>query len=74
MTKEVESHAGNILSLLSRSNKNLSIREIGDLTNYRDKAIFLALGWLLRENKIVCFEKNGALCIESRSYLTDIYY
>lgn len=73
-TEEVETNAGNIFILLS-SNKNLSIREIGDYTNCKDRAIFLALGWLLKENKIICFEKNGSLSIESKSgCLTEIYY
>lgn len=74
MTNEVGTNAGNILMLLSGKD-NLSIREIGDHTNCRDKVIYLALGWLLRENKIVCFEKNGSLHIEFKiNNMTEIYY
>jgi len=71
---EVGTNAGNILNLLSDKG-NLSIREIGEHTNCRDKVIFLALGWLLRENKINCFERNGSLCVESKfTQMSEIYY
>lgn len=71
---DVSINAGNIFSLLS-DRGNLSIREIGEYTHYRDKVIFIALGWLLREDKIRCFEKNGSLCAELKSAcVTEIYY
>jgi len=71
---DVGINAGNILSLLSDKGK-LSIREIGEFTNYKDKVIFIALGWLLREDKISCSERNGSLCVESKlSCATEIYY
>jgi len=74
MTNEVGINAGNILMLLCGKG-NLSIREIGEHTNCKDKAIYLSLGWLLRENKIVCFEKNGSIYIELKSdNLSEIYY
>ncbi len=74
MTHEVGKHAGNILMLLSGKG-NLSIREIGEQTQCKDKLIYLALGWLLRENKIECFEKDGSICVKFNSNtLTEIYY
>ncbi len=71
---DVGINAGNILSLLSDKGK-LSIREIGEFTHYRDKMIFIALGWLLREDKIRCMENNGSLCIELKTVCaSEIYY
>lgn len=66
-------NAGNILALLSQKGK-LSLREIGEETHYRDTAISLAIGWLLRENKVKVYEHNGKLYFELSSCLSEIYY
>ncbi|KAA6320068.1 hypothetical protein EZS27_030110 [termite gut metagenome] len=50
-------NAGVIWHLLSHKGA-LSIREIGELTNYRESFMFLALGYLSRESKIRFFEKK----------------
>jgi len=74
MINEVGTHAGNIPMLLSGKGY-LSIREIGEHTNCMDKTIYLALGWLLRENKILCYEKNGLICIEINvANISELYY
>lgn len=60
---DVGSNAGDIYMLLSRKGK-LSLRQIGEFTNRREAAIFLSLGWLLRENKVSVMENNGRLYFE----------
>lgn len=71
---DVGMNAGSILTLLSDKGR-MSIREIGDYTHYKDKAIFMALGWLLREDKVIFMDKNGLLCVEAKNIcLSEIYY
>ncbi|MBK5719618.1 winged helix-turn-helix domain-containing protein [Dysgonomonas sp. Marseille-P4677] len=75
---DVVNNAGNIFKLLTDKG-DLSIREIGDLTHSKDKVIFMALGWLLNENKVRLFDKNGSLCAKANnpeltSSLSEIYY
>lgn len=52
----------------------LSVRQIGELTNYRDGLILMALGWLARENKIYFLEKNDALYVELVPSSPEMYY
>ncbi|PXV66775.1 winged helix-turn-helix protein DUF2582 [Dysgonomonas alginatilytica] len=52
----------------------LSIHEIGELTDYRDGFILMALGWLARENKILFSEKDDALYVELVSSSPEMYY
>jgi hypothetical protein len=66
-------NAGTIWNLLSVKGA-LSIREIGELTGYRELFIFLSLGWLLRENKIRFFEKSGLLHVELSHSISDMYF
>jgi hypothetical protein len=70
---DVGTKSGTIWTLLSDKGK-LSIREIGEFTNSRDSHIFLALGWLLRENKIRFINENGTLCAELNECGSDLYY
>ena len=66
-------NSGVIWHLLS-DNGALSIREIGELTNYKEAFILLSLGWLARENKIRFFEKDGMVHVELIHNITEIYY
>jgi hypothetical protein len=56
-------NAGVIWRLLSDKGL-LSIREIVEFTNYRESFLFLALGWLARENKIRFYEKDRILHVK----------
>jgi hypothetical protein len=56
-------NAGVIWRLLSDKG-TLSIREIGEFTHYRESFLFLALGWLAREDKIRFYEKEGVLYVK----------
>ncbi len=49
--ENIGSHAGHIWHLLHQRGL-LSIRQIGELTSYKESIIYLSLGWLARENKI----------------------
>lgn len=52
----------------------LSIRQIGELTGYKEAMIIFAIGWLARENKIRFFMENEHIYIELVSYPSDIFY
>lgn len=70
---EIGQNAGDILALLTEKGK-LSIREIGEATHCRDTTIILAIGWLLRENKIYIDDVNGRLYFELNEPAGEIYY
>lgn len=70
---DVGTDAGKIWCLLSERGI-LSIRKIGEMTHYRESLIFLALGWLAREDKIRLFEKSGVLHAELKVPLPETYY
>lgn len=71
---DVGSNAGKIWHLLAERG-NMSIRKIGEMTHCRESVIFLALGWLARENKIR-FRSDGGdmLFVEINVPLTETYY
>lgn len=73
LKKDVGNKAGTIWALLSTKGQ-LSIREIGELTNYKDTYIFLILGWLLREDKISFLDRNGVLYAQLNSTFVEKYY
>lgn len=74
MTKrEVGNCAGNIWILLSNK-KKLSLNEITRFIHARYELIFLAIGWLLRENKILINESNGNVYYELVSIPSEMYY
>lgn len=66
-------NAGAIWSLLEEKGA-LSIMEIGELTNYKEAFIFLALGWLSREDKICFFDKDGIVYIELKNKFHEGFY
>lgn len=70
---DVGFYAGDVYTLLSEKGR-LSIRKIGELTQRRDSHIFLSIGWLLRENKIIALERDGELFFEINISLSNIYY
>ena len=66
-------NAGTIWHLLSE-NGALSIREIGELTNFREPFIYLALGWLSREDKMRFYEKGDVIYVELNQNTSDFYF
>ncbi|MBK5722270.1 winged helix-turn-helix domain-containing protein [Dysgonomonas sp. Marseille-P4677] len=70
---DVGNKSGTIWLLLSDKGK-LSIREIGEFTNCKDSLIFLALGWLLREDKVRIIDMNGVLHVELKKCVSELYY
>lgn len=57
MTNKIGFAAGKIFDVLS-VNDALSITKLKKETKEEEKVLFMALGWLARENK-VCFEIKG---------------
>ncbi|MDR2948078.1 MAG: winged helix-turn-helix domain-containing protein [Prevotella sp.] len=41
--------------------KNLTIKELQQLTDYQEAYICFVVGWLLKENKIICSDNNNEL-------------
>lgn len=72
-TNDIRINAGVIWQLLSEKGK-LSIREIGELTHFRESFIYFALGWLSKENKICFIEKEGMLYIELKQRVSEFYF
>lgn len=70
---DVGTKSGTIWLLLSDKGK-LSVRELGEFTNCKGSLIFLALGWLLREDKIQIFDINGILYVELKKCGSELYY
>ncbi|NDV93337.1 hypothetical protein D0T84_00185 [Dysgonomonas sp. 521] len=73
LKKDIGINAGAIWRYLSEKGR-LSIKEIEELTNYKDSFILLALGWLSRENKIKFSNDNDNLYVELISDPSEIYY
>jgi hypothetical protein len=72
LKKEVDAFAGNVYNMLSAKGK-ITLREIEKLSN--NKSYFLiALGWLLREDKIKAYQENGDWCFEIKEVCNNIYY
>ncbi|MDR2949293.1 MAG: winged helix-turn-helix domain-containing protein [Dysgonomonas sp.] len=73
LKKDIGINAGTIWRCLSEKGR-LSLREIGELTSYKDSLILLALGWLSRENKILFSNINDNLYVELNFNASEIYY
>lgn len=73
MMNDVGIDAGRIWHLLSEKGI-LSIRKIGEMTNCGESFVFLALGWLARENKVRFLDKSGILYVELNMPISETYY
>ncbi|MDR2038914.1 MAG: winged helix-turn-helix domain-containing protein [Bacteroidales bacterium] len=60
------------LSLLDHG--TLSIEEVGKVTNLEESSIYLALGWLTRENEIQIFEEHDILYVELHHSISEMFY
>lgn len=73
MMNDVGVDAGRIWHLLSERGV-LSIRKIGEIVNCRESVVFLALGWLARENKVRFLDESGVLYVELNMPVSETYY
>lgn len=73
LKSDIGINAGIIWNLLAEKGK-LTIREIGELSEFKDTLINMALGWLSRENKIRFFDENDHLYIELNHSVSETYY
>ncbi|MDR2805942.1 MAG: winged helix-turn-helix domain-containing protein [Dysgonamonadaceae bacterium] len=71
--QDIGINSGVIWRLLSDKG-TLSIREIGEFTHYHEMFLFLALGWLAREDKIRFYEKEGVLYVELKDDAPGWYF
>lgn len=72
LKKDIGINAGTIWRHLYEKGK-LSIIEIEELTNYKSPLLFMALGWLSKEDKISFFEEDGKLYVELNN-MSEIYF
>lgn len=73
LTHDIGINSGIIWQLLFEKGA-LSIREIGELTGFKDSMIFLALGWLSKEKKIRFFEKDNTIYMELLNPFQETFY
>lgn len=73
MNNHISDNAGHIRELLC-SKEEMDIRQIGDHTHQRDSVIFMAIGWLMKENCIRTRDRNGKLYFSLRKDKPEIYY
>jgi len=74
MLKNEISHQANKVWQLLLERGKMSIVEIGELTNFKESFIHLALGWLSKENKICFVNNNGTLYVEQEVPISETYY
>jgi hypothetical protein len=72
LKKEVDAFAGNVCNMLAAKGK-ITLHEIEKLSNNRSYFL-IALGWLLREDKIKAYQENGDWCFEMKEVCNNIYY
>lgn len=63
LKKIIQQDTGLISKLLLERNR-LTIQQIALLTGYREMYLYLPIGWLVGENKIVIIEKDGLIYID----------
>ncbi|MBB4036855.1 conserved hypothetical protein [uncultured Dysgonomonas sp.] len=73
LKNDIGINAGVIWQILSEQ-EQLSLREIGELTNYKDVMIFYALGWLAREHKIRFLIREDITYVELVNSFNERYY
>jgi hypothetical protein len=62
MKNLIGTNAGKIWNALDER-LELSVKELQKTTKLRNSDLYLALGWLSKENKICLFEEKGELVI-----------
>lgn len=71
---DVGQKAGAIYYLLEQENY-LSVKDIGTMTSVQERQVLLALGWLVRDNRIVLCNNNGELYVRlNNPPMTEIHY
>ncbi|MBF0650799.1 winged helix-turn-helix domain-containing protein [Dysgonomonas sp. GY75] len=73
MNKRISDNAGHISELLS-SNGEMNVRQIGEHTHRRDPVIFMAIGWLMKEDHVRTEDRNGRLYFILKKDRPEIYY
>jgi hypothetical protein len=66
-------NADEIFCLLADSG-TMSIREIEESTHYSEVFIFLALGWLAREDKVRFSEKEDEMFVSLKDVFSEMYF
>ncbi len=70
---DVRINASTISNLLAEKGA-LSFNEISEFTDFKESLILLALGWLLKEDKVYFFEKNDVVYIELIRCFPEFYF
>lgn len=70
---DVRINASTIFNLLAEKGA-LSFNEICEFTDFKEPLIFMALGWLLKEEKVRIFEHNDNIYIEFIQCYSEFYF
>ncbi len=73
MKENVGVHAGYVWNLLSKKGK-MNLEDICKHVDCSDPLILMVVGWLLREDKIICEDNKGHIFVQLKSPSTEIYY
>lgn len=72
MEKDIAMSAGDIYTLLC-SEGRITLRKIMELSSNKEK-FSLALGWLLRDNKVIIFQDCTDWYIEKKEVYSEMYF
>lgn len=61
MLKKIITQDSELVRQLLVRNKSLTIPQLQELTGYQDIYICFTIGWLLKENKIICSDNAEGL-------------
>lgn len=73
LKNDIGINAGIIWQLLSDKGK-MTIRQIGELTGFKEEFIYLSLGWLARENNIRFFTEEELVYVELLNVFPERFY
>ncbi|GEM_PF-161284 len=73
MKHDIDINASTIWRMVSEC-KRLSIKQILEMTGYKETMMMFALGWLIKEDKVELNDNEGTLYVELTSSISEIYY
>ncbi|MBK5721848.1 winged helix-turn-helix domain-containing protein [Dysgonomonas sp. Marseille-P4677] len=70
---DITINAGTIWRIVSEK-RRLSVKEILEMTGYKEAMMLFALGWLVKEDKVELSDNEGTLYVNLTSSLSENYY
>lgn len=73
MKQDIKINAIAIWRIISEK-RRLSVKEILEMTGYKEAMMLFALGWLVKEEKVELKDNEGTVYVELASALSENYY